>query len=149
MLPGHWSATPPPPPPPPHQHAASLTPTRPSRQCTSGRARDNHLQPRLMDFCRCKHFGSYELEVGQHSRSFSPPTTTYTYFISFAFSEGAKNCRRIFVMVLKGLSASKPRELVVQPISETTQSFLRRRRERAPARVDKIPRLSSQFRVLT
>lgn len=36
-----------------------------------------------------------------------------------------QNCRRIFVMVLKGLSASKLRELVVQPISETTQSFQR------------------------
>lgn len=34
-----------------------------------------------------------------------------------------RNCRRIFVMVLKGLSTSKLRELVVQPNSETTQSF--------------------------
>lgn len=44
-----------------------------------------------------------------------------TYFISLPFLW--QNCRRIFVMVLKGLSASKLRELVVQPISETTQSF--------------------------
>lgn len=44
-----------------------------------------------------------------------------TYFISLPFLW--QNCRRIFVMVLKGLSASKLREPVVQPISETTQSF--------------------------
>lgn len=44
-----------------------------------------------------------------------------TYFISLLFLW--QNCGRIFVMVLKGLSASKLRELVVQPISETTQSF--------------------------
>lgn len=112
--------------------------------------RDNHLQPRLMDFCRCKHFGSYELEVGRRSPSFAPPNPPRIP-ISFLwlFPRGQKNCRRIFVMVLKGLSASKPRELVVQAISETTQSFPRRRRERARARVDKIPRLSSQFGVLT
>lgn len=46
-----------------------------------------------------------------------------TYFISLTFLW--QNCRRIFVMVLKGLSASKLRELVVQPISKTTQSFQR------------------------
>lgn len=94
-------------------------------------ARDNHLQLRLMDFCRCKHFDSYELEVGRRSFTHHPPSLHVYLFHFFGFSEGAKTAGDFFVMVLKGLSASKPRELVVQPISETTQSFPRCRRERA------------------
>lgn len=167
MLPGHCSATPPQtptttthvlPPPPPRRHAVSYS-TLPllaaistglSRQCTLGRP------PRERQSLAAEAHGFLQVKALRLLRIRSWPALpklhippAYTYFISLAFSEGAKYCRRIFVMVLKGLSASKPRELVVQPISETTQSFPRRRRERARARVDKIPRLSSQFGVLT
>lgn len=54
---------------------------------------------------------------------FHIPAAAYLFHFFAVFFFRGQNCRRIFVMVLKGLSASKLRELVVQPISETTQSF--------------------------
>lgn len=54
-----------------------------------------------------------------------------------------QNCRRIFVKVLNGLVSSKPRELVVWPIGETTQSF-QRRREWAHSVWTKFPNLPIQ-----
>lgn len=47
-----------------------------------------------------------------------------TYLISLPFLW--QICRRMYVMVLKGLSASKLRELVIQPIGKITQSFQHR-----------------------
>lgn len=62
----------------------------------------------------------YDVEFKVEGANFHIPASS-TYLISLPFPW--QNCRRTFVMVLKGLSASKLRELVIQPISETTQSF--------------------------